>query len=693
MSAQQLLLPFRPVINLKGGLEAGATVDVFESGTTTRAPIYSDAELTNRLPNPFKADGFGAFPAIYFNDDQLIRVVIKQADGVVLSDTDPYFSNIGSAEEAADRAAVSAQIASAFSGPLYLTISAGLANTTNNEEFAVDNDDGTATIYVNSAGTEVFRRTIIIIPQRPEASQNIGFRRQGTGAVTRTVDNKLREHVSVKDFGAIGDGTFRPVSQWIVPGILARYSSLSSLQVDYPHVTSTSDTIDWAAIQGAINSVNAIGGGTVRVVAGNYCLNKGLTYHGNNVTVEGEGPRATRFTTNFASGDIIRVGNGTANPDNVTLTGFAISSTIPRVSGSAIVLQNTFNCKVKNFRLDANMSDGVFVEGGPNQFQNYISDFVIDSGFSGILLGNTGLVQGIYITGGLIANCTGPGILARNVSGWYIDHLDIIRCFDSITTFPSAGQQTNAAFLSSITADTSTEYGFKFLTNGGFCGDLNLVNCWAATCGEDGVFINEGPGNVSGILFSGCRFINNGKHGSNVVTGDHITFVNCHSFSNSTDALNGSDGFCFGAGMGNFSVIGGSSCNNAGLFPGGNQRSGVSIAPGCDNFSIIGVDVQNNATAGILDNSTGPNKVIEGCVGYKTSNIGPATVPSGASSVVVNHGLSVTPELHEIQLSPISDVTERFRPTSPTATTFTITLSAAAGADRVFSWSVRSKGS
>jgi polygalacturonase len=36
---------------------------------------------------------------------------------------------------------------------------------------------------------------------------NVSFLQAGTGAVTRTMQNKVRESVSVKDFGAVGDGT------------------------------------------------------------------------------------------------------------------------------------------------------------------------------------------------------------------------------------------------------------------------------------------------------------------------------------------------------------------------------------------------------------------------------------------------------------------------------------------------------
>ena len=38
------------------------------------------------------------------------------------------------------------------------------------------------------------------------AANKIGFVQSGTGAVASTVQDKLREFVSVKDFGAVGDG-------------------------------------------------------------------------------------------------------------------------------------------------------------------------------------------------------------------------------------------------------------------------------------------------------------------------------------------------------------------------------------------------------------------------------------------------------------------------------------------------------
>ena len=71
----------------------------------------------------------------------------------------------------------------------------------------------------------------------------------------RTLQSKLDEFVSVKDFGAIADGTLHPVQEWTVTGSRIYYKDLAAIQADYPHVTSLNDSIDWAAIQKAINSL------------------------------------------------------------------------------------------------------------------------------------------------------------------------------------------------------------------------------------------------------------------------------------------------------------------------------------------------------------------------------------------------------------------------------------------------------
>lgn len=66
----------------------------------------------------------------------------------------------------------------------------------------------------------------------------------------------LADVISVKRYGAIGDGVYRPVSDWYTIGASAYrgYANLAAVQVDYPHVTSATQSVDWAGIQAAINT-------------------------------------------------------------------------------------------------------------------------------------------------------------------------------------------------------------------------------------------------------------------------------------------------------------------------------------------------------------------------------------------------------------------------------------------------------
>jgi hypothetical protein len=108
----------------------------------------------------------------------------------------------------------------------------------------------------------------------------IVYNQGGTGAQDRTLTSKLQEFVSVKDFGAVGDGV----------------------------------ADDTAAIQAAIDAVNAAGGGNVLAPEGTYLCSSALTLK-NNVILTGDGPKATILQFTSASS------NGVELSDNTSKTG------------------------------------------------------------------------------------------------------------------------------------------------------------------------------------------------------------------------------------------------------------------------------------------------------------------------------------------------------------------------------------
>ena len=82
------------------------------------------------------------------------------------------------------------------------------------------------------------------------------------------------DFANINNYGAIGDGALHTVREWFESG---KYTSLQHIQIKYPHVTSLDDSIDWAAIQKALNSGKKVTG---RI--GNYCLNKSLYWKHSN---------------------------------------------------------------------------------------------------------------------------------------------------------------------------------------------------------------------------------------------------------------------------------------------------------------------------------------------------------------------------------------------------------------------------
>jgi hypothetical protein len=146
--------------------------------------------------------------------------------------------NTFAAAASATRAENAAAAAEAFAGPAFANTTDGIAGTVNGEFFAVDNA-GIVTIYRNSAGTAVAQRTLATTTALAAATGStlVGFIQSGTGAEPRDVQAKLRETVSVKDFGAVGNGV----------------------------------ADDTPAIQAAIDSLGALGG-TVIIPNGMKCL-------------------------------------------------------------------------------------------------------------------------------------------------------------------------------------------------------------------------------------------------------------------------------------------------------------------------------------------------------------------------------------------------------------------------------------
>ena len=192
---------------------AGAKAYFYITGTTTAQNTYSDYALTVPNANPVVADGNGMWGPIYLLPNVRYRVTLKTSTDALIYTQDDYAGTQGT---------------NTFTSQTYV---ATLGQTVFTVSASYTPGSATCSVYLNGAKlisgldyTETSSTVITLItgaglgdnveiitgsPVNDNASSSalVTFLQAGTGAVARTVQSKERDTVSVKDFGAVGDGT------------------------------------------------------------------------------------------------------------------------------------------------------------------------------------------------------------------------------------------------------------------------------------------------------------------------------------------------------------------------------------------------------------------------------------------------------------------------------------------------------
>jgi hypothetical protein len=140
-------------------------------------------------------------------------------------------------------------------------------------------DGGGGAFFWDGASTDPDDVATVIVPDTNPAQ----------GRWRRVVTSPL----SVRWFGAIGDGSSHPVSQF--------FPTLADAQARYPHVVDFGDEIDWAAIQSALDwfpptAALGKGGGEVRIPAGDFRVSRPLEISEFNIALVGEVRFASSLT-------------------------------------------------------------------------------------------------------------------------------------------------------------------------------------------------------------------------------------------------------------------------------------------------------------------------------------------------------------------------------------------------------------
>ena len=223
------------------------------------------------------------------------------------------------------------------------------------------------------------------------------YNQGGTGAVDRTTASKLQESVSVKDFGAVGDGV----------------------------------TDDTAAIQLALNAVPAVGG-NVFIPAGTYKLTgTGLTFLlKSKATIYGAGMGATILDGSAVTGGtpnaIIVLGYASSAPSpavlhDVTLQDLSIKGSGSATTGNIVNYRGINNIMFERLEVYNGYKEGIYCDGSTDSFHGltvkdcYFHDCyaILSNGVNTNTLG----VRDIQITGNRFENmATGVYILGENIN-------------------------------------------------------------------------------------------------------------------------------------------------------------------------------------------------------------------------------------------------------------------------------------
>ncbi|SOD30557.1 Pectate lyase superfamily protein [Variovorax sp. YR752] len=413
----------------------------------------------------------------------------------------------------------------------------------------------------------------------PTNASDVIYTAPRPGAVARTGESRLADVVSVKDFGAKGDG-------------------------------STDDT---AAIQAAINSFSS--GGTLYFPAGTYMISSQLNSTVNGLVFEGAGYLAS----------IIKITSPTATSLNITgwnsgVESMGFDSTVTRTNGFYIVLAGVFSY-IDKCRFDRHWVAVSIPDVTPSA-PAWVSHCLFhDATPGGTSFGSGGIwidraSSDVYLDSLLFLNDgSGPatyGINVQRVGALTVSNTEIVKQGIALLINPQASQRVQAVFVTNTYFDTC--YGSCVLVQpgaGGAAEWLKFTNVWTSPAEQNanGFFFNADTGSIGNVNITNFTCHNDfGPGGTGILfQGAGIKDV----------TINGGMvqghfyGIAAGPNVSDFTITNVSAGAYDPTHPGVGNTYGIVVSNGSSNRYIITNNrVSGNTSGGVVDNGTGTNKVI-----------------------------------------------------------------------------------
>lgn len=443
---------------------------------------------------------------------------------------------------------------------------------------------------------------------------NVHFTPTEEPALERSVQDKLRDIVSVKDFGAIGDGTSRALS--------AIFDSLAAARTVYPFVTSLTQTQDWAGIMQALGRSR-----TVHIPAGTYRCGRDEVTVTRPTRITGDGPHLSIIARD-TSGNGINLDmsqRSVADSSDTRIDGIALVNTMAAgtaTSGAGIYGQRGYFSEITNVRI-TNFHDGIlFVQCPVTNIRGLNITTFTRYGFAS--LGNHGFdcrITDFVISGQLLID---GAPTAHGSKGIFLENMnDEFVFLNGIVNYCRVGLYTDAAtFAVNACPEFARFINVSFDSNSlgmdlANCADMVFQACFISNRPNAGAIIGQ-RGPTRNIQFFGCTFQTNGGNGAMLFPGARFTnFIGCNIQGNSASAGPGvMDGAVAHAGVADFTFVG---CHFDNGWGGGTQKFGLHIAdPTCDRFAVVGNHFSAAQGGLFVNKSRGLDQNIVGNIGYLT---------------------------------------------------------------------------
>lgn len=490
------------------------------------------------------------------------------------------------------------------------------------------------------------------------AASGLTFLQVGTGAVGRTVESKLRDVVSVKDCGAVGDGA----------------------------------TDDTAAINVAISIAQALvasrfmNGVTVFFPRGAYKITSTLLITSSNVTLAGESPSSAMLYAPSANFDLVHF-------DGSSLALYSVGVRNLRIYTPG---NTTAGCHIRARRCINSMFDSVQCIGW---YDGIISDGCAKTYYNNIILSQQNRTNGTTLRYAFDFASTAENNSDVHVSNYQINYDDVnhtasytmsIRGADGIyftnghqfggTLLQPSSTTCASIFWSNIYFDTSSVSNVRFDGTSADYRTFKFSNCYLRNSGGSAIQFNASS-TVSRVNLGACTFATHRLYGVDCATTvDDLVINNGLFISCNTDNT---------AGVGDIRVSGKATIMGGRHIGGGAAGTAINLNAS-SSYCVVDGNSLVDSTAGTKISNSGTLNRIRGNPGFATKSSGQATLTNPATTVVVNHGLAVTPSIGHIRLTfnDASAGVTRMWPSTITATQFTINVNATPTTSAAIGWAV-----